>query len=105
MKKYSSFIYVMFSVLAVVVLLIGAADRIPAQPIGEDAPIKPKYPARYMGGDAKVITAPNGALIYDKALESVGRIVYIEPTVEKLADGVWITSIWYTPQMIYKARV
>jgi hypothetical protein len=36
------------------------------------------YPARYMGGEAEIIKAPNGALIYDKALERVGQIVYTE---------------------------
>ena len=48
------------------------------------------YPARYMGGNAKIVTAPNGALIYDKALESVGKIVYTEPIVENIGDGIWI---------------
>jgi len=48
------------------------------------------YPARYMGGKAEIITAPNGARIYDKALERVSQIVYTEPIVENLGDGVWI---------------
>jgi len=43
-----------------------------------------------MGGQAEIIKAPNGALIYDKALEAVGKIVYTEPTVENLGDGVWV---------------
>lgn len=43
-----------------------------------------------MGGEAEIVTAPNGARIYDKALERVGQIVYTEPTVENLGDGVWI---------------
>ena len=48
------------------------------------------YPSRYMGGEAEIIKAPNGALIYDKALEAVGQIVYTEPTVENLGDGIWV---------------
>ena len=48
------------------------------------------YPSRYMGGEADIIKAPNGALIYDKALEAVGQIVYTEPTVENLGDGIWV---------------
>jgi alkyl sulfatase BDS1-like metallo-beta-lactamase superfamily hydrolase len=48
------------------------------------------YPARYMGGEAEIIKAPNGALIYDKALENAGKIVYTEPTVENLGDGIWV---------------
>ena len=43
-----------------------------------------------VGGVAEIITAPNGARIYDKALEAVSKIVYTEPTVENLGDGVWI---------------
>lgn len=58
---------------------------------GSDASIA-NYPARYMGGEAKIITAPNGARIYDKALQLVSRIVYTQPTVEQLADGVWIVG-------------
>lgn len=48
------------------------------------------YPARYMGGKADIITAPDGARIYDKALTSVSRIVYTEPTVENLGNGIWV---------------
>jgi hypothetical protein len=43
-----------------------------------------------MGDEADIIKAPNGALIYDKALEAVGQIVYTEPTVENLGDGIWV---------------
>lgn len=48
------------------------------------------YPSRYMGGEADIIEAPNGPLIYDKAIEAVGQIVYTEPTVENLGDGIWV---------------
>ena len=48
------------------------------------------YPARYMGGDADIITAPNGALIYGKALESIAKIAYTEPVIEDLGNGIWV---------------
>jgi len=48
------------------------------------------YPARYMGGEANIIQAPNGALIYDRSLQSLAKIVYTEPTVENLGDGIWV---------------
>lgn len=48
------------------------------------------YPARYMGGDAKLATAPNGAVVYDKVLEVVARIAYLEKTVVKVSEGLWL---------------
>ena len=50
-----------------------------------------QYPERYLGkGDAKLTTAPNGAVIYDKALTSAAKIAYTKPTVQKVADGIWV---------------
>jgi hypothetical protein len=43
-----------------------------------------------MGGDAKLVTAPNGAVIYDKALEAAKLAIYTEKTIEKITDGVWV---------------
>lgn len=48
------------------------------------------YPPRFMGGDAKLTTAPNGAVVYDKALAAAAAIIYTEKTVEKITDGVWV---------------
>ena len=71
------------ALLCVVLLGIG-----PTVSQARDGLGTPNYPARYMGGEANIITAPNGAHIYDKALAALGRIVYTEPTVENLGDGV-----------------
>jgi alkyl sulfatase BDS1-like metallo-beta-lactamase superfamily hydrolase len=49
-----------------------------------------QYPPRYMGGEARLVTAPNGAVIYDKAIEAAALSAYTEKTVEKIADGVWV---------------
>ena len=54
------------------------------------ATYEPNYPERYMGGDATLTTAPNGAVIYDKALEASSKTAYIEPTVEQVGDGIWV---------------
>jgi len=43
----------------------------------------------YMGGDVKLTEAPNGAIIREEVLTSADRILYLEPTTEKLAEGVW----------------
>ena len=48
------------------------------------------YPARYMGGEANLVTAPNGGVVYDKALEAAGHVWYTERTVDKIADGIWV---------------
>jgi alkyl sulfatase BDS1-like metallo-beta-lactamase superfamily hydrolase len=54
------------------------------------ADYQPHYPARYMGSEAKLVTAPNGGVVYDKALEAAGRVWYTEKTVDKIADGIWV---------------
>ena len=56
----------------------------------QDASLEPNYPARYMGGDAELITAPNGGIVYDKALEAANKVWYTAPTVDKLGDGIWV---------------
>ena len=72
------------------VLLILVLACVPAVSWAQNMPGASNYPARYMGGEAEIITAPNGARIYDKALKLVSQIVYTEPTVKNLGDGVWI---------------
>jgi hypothetical protein len=43
----------------------------------------------YMGGEVTLETAPNGALVNAEVLEVNSKILYLEPTTEKVADGVW----------------
>lgn len=45
--------------------------------------------SRYMGGEVELVTAPNGALVNAEVLEVSPKISYLEPTTEKVADGVW----------------
>lgn len=45
--------------------------------------------SRYMGGPAKLVTAPNGAITNAEALEKLPKIMYLEPTTQKVAEGVW----------------
>ena len=49
-----------------------------------------EYPARYMGGEAALVTAPNGAVIYDKALEAAKQVAYAEKTIDKITGGIWV---------------
>ena len=43
----------------------------------------------YMGGEVKLTKAPNGAIVREEVLTTNAKILYTEPTTEKLADGVW----------------
>jgi alkyl sulfatase BDS1-like metallo-beta-lactamase superfamily hydrolase len=45
--------------------------------------------SRYMGGEVTLTKAPNGAVLDANVLEVGAKIVYVEPTAEKVADGVW----------------
>jgi len=45
--------------------------------------------SRYMGGEVTLKTAPNGALVNAEVLEANSKILYLEPTTQKVADGVW----------------
>lgn len=46
--------------------------------------------SRYMGGEVTLETAPNGALVNVEVLETTPKFTYLEPTTEKVADGVWV---------------
>jgi len=45
--------------------------------------------SRYMGGPVELAEAPNGAVVNAEILSVNPHILYLEPTVEKVADGVW----------------
>jgi alkyl sulfatase BDS1-like metallo-beta-lactamase superfamily hydrolase len=45
--------------------------------------------SRYMGGEAELVTAPNGAIVNAEVLEATPKIMYLEPTTEEVVDGVW----------------
>jgi alkyl sulfatase BDS1-like metallo-beta-lactamase superfamily hydrolase len=54
--------------------------------------LPPEYPARYMGSDAKLAAAPNGAIIYDQALKEGQKVAYTEKTVQKITDRIWLVG-------------
>jgi alkyl sulfatase BDS1-like metallo-beta-lactamase superfamily hydrolase len=43
----------------------------------------------YMGGDVELAKAPNGAIVNGQVLSVSPKILYLEPTTEKLVEGVW----------------
>jgi alkyl sulfatase BDS1-like metallo-beta-lactamase superfamily hydrolase len=42
-----------------------------------------------MGGEVVLDKAPNGALVNSEVLSAIPKIIYTEPTVEQVTDGVW----------------
>ncbi len=52
-------------------------------------PIPAAEKSPYMGGPVELVTAPNGARVNAEVLEISPKITYLEPTTEKVADGVW----------------
>jgi alkyl sulfatase BDS1-like metallo-beta-lactamase superfamily hydrolase len=45
--------------------------------------------SRYMGGEVELVTAPNGAIVNAEVLKISPLITYLEPTIDKVAEGVW----------------
>ena len=45
--------------------------------------------SRYMGGEVQLVTAPNGAIVNSEVLKISPQITYLEPTIDKVAEGVW----------------
>jgi len=43
----------------------------------------------YMGGEVNLTKAPNGAIIREEVISSAAQILYLEPTIDQLAEGVW----------------
>ena len=43
----------------------------------------------YMGGKVKLTKAPNGAIVREDVLTITPKIVYIKPTIDKVAEGIW----------------
>ena len=43
----------------------------------------------YMGAPVELVEAPNGAIANRKLLDRVGDFNFIQPTIDKLAEGVW----------------
>jgi len=44
----------------------------------------------YMGGPVELATAPNGAIANKRILDGIGKVGWLEPTIEQPAEGVWV---------------
>ena len=53
------------------------------------APAMAENLSPYLGGPVELVTAPNGATARQEVLETAAKLLYLEPTTEQLADGVW----------------
>ena len=73
-----------------ILFALAAAMMVMTMAFGADAELESEHePSRYMGGPVSLVTAPNGAITNAEALNKLPKIMYLEPTTEKLADGVW----------------
>jgi len=68
-------------IVATIALVLGAAG------LNAEDPALP--PSPYMGGPVELVEAPNGAIARAEVLETAARILYLEPTTDQVADGVW----------------
>ncbi len=50
------------------------------------------YPMQYMGAPVALTTAPNGAVIGEKALHDREAVSYHSLTVQQVTDGVWVVG-------------
>jgi len=57
--------------------------------IGLGAPCLADEKSPYMGGEVNLVEAPNGAIVREEVISSAAQILYLEPTIDKLAEGVW----------------
>jgi len=57
--------------------------------VGFIYPLQAAEKSPYMGGEVHLTKAPNGAMAREEVLQTSAKILYLEPTTEKLADGVW----------------
>ena len=44
----------------------------------------------YMGAPVEMATAPNGAITRKKLLDGIGKVGWVEPTIEQPAEGIWV---------------
>jgi alkyl sulfatase BDS1-like metallo-beta-lactamase superfamily hydrolase len=69
-------------VLMIAALMAGATNLQAQERIVRKSP--------YMGGPVQLTTAPNGALTNKRLLDGVGRVSWLEPTIEQPVKGVWV---------------
>lgn len=44
----------------------------------------------YMGAPVEMATAPNGAITRKRLLDGIGKVAWVEPTIEQPAEGIWV---------------
>jgi alkyl sulfatase BDS1-like metallo-beta-lactamase superfamily hydrolase len=57
--------------------------------VSSACPVHSVAQSPYMGGDVNLTKAPNGAIVREEVVKTAARILYLKPTTEKLAEGVW----------------
>jgi len=66
------------------------AEHAIAQSASPGAPKAPAQVDAYMGAPVELSTAPNGAITNKKLLDGIGKVGWVEPTIEQPAQGIWV---------------
>jgi len=54
------------------------------------APTAPAQVDAYMGAPVELSTALNGAITNKKLLDGIGKVAWVEPTIEQPSPGIWV---------------
>lgn len=85
------------ALLLIYVALIGCCYAAKAQEIPSAEHSATKNP--YMGAPVELVKAPNGAIANKRLLDGIGKVAWLEPTIEEPAKGVW--RLCYCPDSGY----
>ena len=76
MKRTNVFVLVTVALTAGATHLLAQEPPVPATP--------------YMGGPVELVTAPNGAIANKRILDGIGKVAWLEPTIEQPVEGIWV---------------
>ena len=76
MKRTKVFVLATAALMAGAGHLQVAASALPASP--------------YMGGSVELVKAPNGAIANKRILDGIGKVAWLEPTIERPVDDIWV---------------
>lgn len=81
--------------ILVAAVLLGTVAATIVEPKTSNAQVADPNP--YMGAPVELVKAPNGAIANKKLLDRIETVVWLRPTIEKPADGVWVFGGYQLP--------
>ena len=76
MKRTNVFVLVTAALAAGATNLLAQEPSVPATP--------------YMDGPVELVTAPNGAIANKRILDGIGKVAWLEPTIEQPVEDIWV---------------